>query len=173
MSKGRKIQLIYRPRYIAAAIAAAFGAGGALSSGNASALDCAGLKALKLKDTTILEAETRSAGANVITGTFSTVTGMEIGHFSNIIPVPVCRVRVAIKPTPVSNIISEYWLPTTNWNGRIDVTGNGGTAGSLGLNSLPDPVGLGYAAATSDTGHQDNSTSQFALVTYKGFPQGV
>jgi len=173
MTMSTKKQVTFRPRYIAAAIAAAFGAGGALSSGAVSALDCTGLKGLKLKDTTILEAEIRKAGPNVITGTTSIVNGAELGHFNGTIPVDVCRVRVAVKPTPVSNIISEYWLPLNNWNGRIDVTGNGGTAGSLSLNSLPDPVQLGYAAASSDTGHQDNSDSRFALVTFKGFPEQV
>jgi feruloyl esterase len=163
---------VFRPRCLAAALATAFTAGAAFSSGTASAADCAGLKGLTLKDTTILEAEVRPAGPNVITGTFSTVNGAELGHFNGNIPVSVCRVRVAIKPTPASNIISEYWLPVSNWNGRFDVTGNGGTAGSLSLNSMTIPVGLGYATATSDTGHQSTDSS-FALVTYKGVPEQV
>src|SRR6185295_243552 len=55
--------------------------------------------------------------------------------------------------TSVSNVISEYWLPLSGWNGRYEVVGRGGTAGSLGLSDLATAVGLGYAAAT-DIGKQ-------------------
>jgi feruloyl esterase len=162
----------WRKRTLGTAIAAAFGTVCGVAN---AAVDCASLKTtLALKDTTVLEAETRPAGANVITGTFSTspVPGVELGHFSGNIPVPICRVRVAIKPTTVSNIISEYWLPLSGWNGRFNVMGNGGTAGSLGLNNLSTPVGLGYVAATSDTGHQSQD-STFALVRLNGVPELV
>lgn len=162
----------WQPRCVVAAIASAMAVGGALASSSANAADCFSLKKLALPDTTVLEAEVRPAGVNSITGTYSTVDGTELGHFTGDIPAAVCRVRVAIKPTPVSNIISEYWLPVSNWNGRFDVTGNGGTAGSLGLNNMAAPVGLGFATATSDTGHQSKDSS-FALVTYKGVPEQV
>ena len=151
------------------AVAAAFGTAGSVAN---AAVDCASLKGLTLANTTVLEAETRPAGANVITGTFSTVNGAELGHFSGNIPVPVCRVRVSIKPTSVSNVISEYWLPLSGWNGRYEVVGRGGTAGSLGLSDLATAVGLGYAAATTDTGHQSNDSS-FALVRLNGVPELV
>jgi len=52
------------------------------------------------------------------------------------------------------------------------VMGNGGSAGNLGLNNLSTPVGLGYAAATTDTGHQSQD-STFALVTLNGVPEQV
>src|SRR4051812_43301694 len=81
------------------AVAAALGTASGIAN---AAVDCASLKTtLALPNTTVLEAETRAAGANVITGTISTspVPGAELGHFSGNIPVPVCRVRVAIKPT--------------------------------------------------------------------------
>jgi feruloyl esterase len=162
---------IWRTRsLVGLAIATAFGT----ASGVANAADCASLANLVLPNTTVLEAETRLAGQNVITGTFSTspVPGVELGHFSGNIPVPICRVRVSIKPTSVSNVISEYWLPLSGWNGKYEVTGGGGTAGSLGLNNLAPAVGLGYAAATTDTGHQSQD-STFALVRLDGVPEQV
>ncbi|HTM50682.1 MAG TPA: tannase/feruloyl esterase family alpha/beta hydrolase [Bryobacteraceae bacterium] len=43
-------------------------------------------------------------------------------------------------------------LPT-DWNGRFQMVGNGGTAGTISLGPVDNGVRLGYAAASTDTGH--------------------
>src|SRR4051794_33867496 len=42
-----------------------------------------------------------------------------------------CDVVVVSKPGPGSTVNIEYWLPETNWNGAMIVTGNGGLGGSI------------------------------------------
>jgi tannase/feruloyl esterase len=84
-------------------------------------------------------------------------------------PIPQhCRVKLTLKPTSDSNIYSELWMPTDNWNGRLLVVGNGGFAGSIqGYGDMQIALRLGYATAATDTGHNaaDGPTSggTFAL----------
>ena len=70
-------------------------------------------------------------------------------------PIPQhCRVKLTLKPTSDSNIYSELWLPTDNWNGKLLVVGNGGFAGSIqGYGDMQIALRLGYATAATDTGH--------------------
>ena len=70
-------------------------------------------------------------------------------------PVPQhCRVKLTLKPTSDSNIYSELWMPTDNWNGKLLVVGNGGFAGSIqGYGDMQIALRLGYATAATDTGH--------------------
>lgn len=69
-------------------------------------------------------------------------------------PAPThCEVRLALHPSPDSNIVVLVWLPVSNWNGRFQGVGNGGFAGNLNTGDLALAVRRGYAAATTDTGH--------------------
>src|SRR3954465_10882678 len=70
-------------------------------------------------------------------------------------PIPQhCRVKLTLKPTSDSNIYSELWMPTDNWNGKLLVVGNGGFAGSIqGYGDMQIALRLGYATAATDTGH--------------------
>jgi hypothetical protein len=45
-------------------------------------------------------------------------------------------------------------MPATNWNGKFQGIGNGGFAGTIGYTALADAVAHGYAAASTDTGHE-------------------
>jgi feruloyl esterase len=129
------------------------------------ATSCEGLAAIAFPDTTITAAQQLPAGPTTIIGTTAPGTTTPVlGTFNGTLPVAICRVRGVIKPTSVSNIIFEAWMPVSGWNGKFNVTGNGGTAGNLGLNNMVGPVGLGYATATTDTGHQSGN-SDFALVS--------
>src|SRR5204863_1716026 len=78
-------------------------------------------------------------------------------------PIPAhCRVKLTLKPTSDSNIYSELWMPTDNWNGKLLVVGNGGFAGSIqGYGDMQVALRLGYATAATDTGHSaaDGPTS--------------
>src|SRR3954470_3981813 len=78
-------------------------------------------------------------------------------------PIPAhCRVKLTLKPTSDSNIYSELWMPTDNWNGKLLVVGNGGFAGSIqGYGDMQVALRLGFATAATDTGHSaaDGPTS--------------
>ena len=57
-------------------------------------------------------------------------------------------------------------LPT-NWNNRFQMAGNGGWAGVLSIGPVDTAVGAGYAAATTDTGH-DAQKEPGAIFAYPG-----
>ena len=88
-------------------------------------------------------------------------------------PIPAhCRVKLTLKPTSDSNIYSELWMPTDNWNGKLLVVGNGGFAGSIqGYGDMQVALRLGYATAATDTGHNvsDGPNGMFAL----GHPEKI
>ncbi len=65
--------------------------------------------------------------------------------------VEYCEVSGVIGPAP-SQIGFAVGLPTTNWNGRFLMSGDGGFDGSIGLPA--GRIAQGYAAANSDSGHK-------------------
>ncbi|MDB5417371.1 MAG: Tannase/feruloyl esterase family alpha/beta hydrolase, partial [Phenylobacterium sp.] len=66
-----------------------------------------------------------------------------------------CRIAVASHPTQDSNIKLEVWIPRGEaWNGKFVQLGNGGFAGSVLVGQLRGMAGRGYAAASTDDGHQ-------------------
>ena len=73
-----------------------------------------------------------------------------------------CRVEGTLNPVAGSSIKFATNIPTTNWNGRFLMLGNGGYAGGALANAGPD-VAAGYATAVTDTGH---TTANDATVFY-------
>jgi feruloyl esterase len=65
-----------------------------------------------------------------------------------------CRVAATIRPVPDSTIKIEVWLPTENWNGKFMGVGNGGWSGEVWHPALAKALARGYAAASTDTGHE-------------------
>lgn len=63
-----------------------------------------------------------------------------------------CRVDGVLSPETGSAIRFAVNVPTTNWNGKFLMLGNGGYAGEAPRAAGPD-VASGYATATTDTGH--------------------
>lgn len=59
-----------------------------------------------------------------------------------------CDVRGSIK----GNIKFAVYLPS-DWNGRFQMVGNGGKAGSISLADMETAIKDGYASASTDTGH--------------------
>ncbi len=78
-----------------------------------------------------------------------------------------CRVAATRKPSSDSDIRMEVWMPE-NWNGKIEVVGNGGWAGVISYAAMANAVKEGYAAASTDTGHQGGN-GMFAL----GHPEKI
>ncbi|HEY8916297.1 MAG TPA: tannase/feruloyl esterase family alpha/beta hydrolase, partial [Chitinophaga sp.] len=74
-----------------------------------------------------------------------------------------CLVSAILKPTPVSNIRIEVWMPRNRWNGRFLGTGNGGSAGSIVYDKLAQGLRKGFATANTDMGtspHVDSAIGQ-------------
>ena len=114
------------------------------------AMHCADLKQLSTPEFIIKIASPVEAGMftpNVETGT-STKKPMPAR-------VPAfCRVTGVLHPVSASNIGFEVWLPLPGaWNHKFEGVGNGAYAGRISYGPLENAVNLGYAAASTDTGH--------------------
>jgi feruloyl esterase len=128
------------------------------------AATCESIAALKLTATTITAAQVVAAGA------FKPSSPVPAGPGGAVPPdafekLPAfCRVQGVIQPTSDSHIEFEVWLPMSGWNRKYFGVGNGGLAGSViyassaalasNTPSLRDALSTGYAASSTDTGHQ-------------------
>ncbi len=114
--------------------------------------DCGGLVRLKLKDTRILAAETVSGPSFTPPGTTpGAPPGTLPGAPRALTDLPAfCRVSALIAPA----IRFELWLPLSDWNGKLEGTGNGGYSGAIVYRELADGVRRHYATADTDMGHQ-------------------
>jgi hypothetical protein len=108
------------------------------------AADCGAIQQLKLPDTTIATAERVTSGELSVAGIEKPMR--ELPAF--------CRVTGVLRPTPDSDIRFEVWLPEKDWNQRYLGVGNGGFAGSIGVESLAGNLRRGFATAGSDAGHK-------------------
>ena len=70
---------------------------------------------------------------------------------------PFCRIAGVIAPTSDSEIRFEVWMPLTGWNGKFAGVGNGGWAGDISYVALAEQLRRGYAAASTNTGHEDGA----------------
>ena len=104
--------------------------------------NCEGLASLALPNTTITLAKSISAG------TFMPPSGRAIDDLP-----AFCEVHGILKPTDVSVIHFEVWLPAVNWNGRLEGVGNGGLAGTISFGPMATALRNRFATASTDTGH--------------------
>lgn len=76
-----------------------------------------------------------------------------------------CDVEVRVTNAPADDVIRiEIWLPVATWNGRFQGTGGGGFSGGSFAQALTPAIQQGYAAGSTDTGHEGDSTDgTFAL----------
>jgi feruloyl esterase len=119
-------------------------------SANADAATCESLTSLSSSTTTITLAQT------VAPGSFTQPAGRggRAGGANPYAALPAfCRVAATLKPTPQSGITIEVWLPASGWNGKLQVAGNGGWAGSISYGAMATALAAGYATASTDTGH--------------------
>ena len=108
---------------------------------------CESLGKIALANVSIRTAEPRPAGD------FAPPEGRPIRNLP-----AFCRVAGTIRPSPDSDIRFEVWMPTAGWNSKFQGIGNGGFAGSISYAGLADAVAHGYAAASTDTGHEAGGT---------------
>lgn len=120
---------------------------------------CESLADLRLPDTTVRSATT-------VAGTLTLPGGPPIEGLP-----ALCRVVGVIRPTSDSHIGFEVWLPAAGWNGKFQGIGNGGFAGAISYDMLAYAVRRGYAAASTDTGHEGSGATdaRWAL----GHPENI
>ena len=122
------------------------------------AATCESMASLSLPDTTITMAQSVPAGGFSVPGGNAQANAA----FQNL--PAFCRVAATLKPNSDSDIRMEVWLPASGWNSKFQGVGNGGWAGSISYGALGQALRRGYAASSTDTGHQsDVSSASFAL----------
>ena len=125
------------------------------------ATTCESLTSLKLPDTTITLAAPVAPGAFQPSNA-STQDGAVANTSFKDLP-GFCRVAATLKPSADSDIKIEVWLPAADgWNRKFQAVGNGGWAGVISYAALADALRVGYAGASTDTGHTGGS-GRFAL----------
>ncbi len=125
---------------------------------SAVAATCEEMAALTLATGTVTAAQTVAPGAFTAPG--GRAGGPGGGAFSAL--PAFCRVALTLKPVPGSTILAEVWLPSSGWNGKLQVVGNGGFAGTLSYPAMATALAGGYATASTDTGHARPDSNTFA-----------
>ena len=133
----------------------------ALSPAQPRSYTCESLKTLVLANSTINAAETVPAGPLQTPRGPGQPPGVGRGATPAIVP-EHCRIALVMAPTTDSQIETEVWLPTADWNGKFEEVGNGGFAGSISFPAMASALREGYATASTDTGHTGGS-GVFAL----------
>jgi len=130
----------------------------AISSSVAAAGTCESLAKIALPHGTVTLAEDVPAGQLTLpSGAVPTFPGFPAPNFGNL--PALCRVAATLKPTGDSDIKIEVWLPSTTWNGKLESVGNGAWAGNISYRDLATAVTIGYAAASTDTGHKETTAA--------------
>lgn len=111
-----------------------------------------------LSEFSLFGAEIISISAVQVTD-YSTSIAQTDSHFAeNITNLNFCDVSVIYThPGQNDTINVQVWLPSDNWNGRFIGTGGGGYAAGFFNSSLGFEVARGYAAASTDAGHDLNA----------------
>ena len=124
------------------------------------AAPCGSLAALDVAHGTVTAAQEVAPGAFTPPAGTGRGGGASATSFSRL--GAFCRVAVTLKPTPRSDIKAEVWMPASGWNGKLQVVGNGGFAGTIGFAAMANAVAAGYASASTDTGHTGPAANTFA-----------
>jgi len=95
-----------------------------MSAVPAFAASCESLTSLALPNTTITTAQVVAPGAFVPPG--GPGKGKGVNVYKDL--PEFCRVAATLKPSGDSDIKVEFWLPTSNWNRKLQSVGNGGWA---------------------------------------------
>jgi Tannase and feruloyl esterase len=123
---------------------------------------CEGLASLALSDTTI------STAVSIPAGSFTPPGGTAIPNLP-----AFCRVAGSIQPSGDSTIQFEVWMPASGWNGKFAGADNGGFGGSINFDKMADALSHGYAAASTDTGHQAGALGALDASWAPGHPEKI
>jgi feruloyl esterase len=104
---------------------------------------CADLAGMSLPDARVTATEEVQAGWSFPPSLFNMFSPRRTAQ------APFCRVSLTIE----REIKVEVWLPPT-WNGRQLGVGNGGLSGALNYPAMMSGVAQGFAASSTDTGHE-------------------
>jgi feruloyl esterase len=118
----------------------------------AAATSCESVASIALRNATITAATPVEAGA------FPAPPGRgpNAGAIYKTLPA-FCRIAATLKPSSDSAIKIEVWMPAMGWNGKLQSVGNGAWAGTISYPALATALAAGYAAASTDTGHEGNN----------------
>lgn len=139
------------------------------ASSTMAATNCEGLAKLKLPKTEITLASVVAAGQFTPPPAFT--YGLDPGDVAYTVLPEFCRVAATLRPTKDSVIKFEVWLPTAAaWNIKFMAVGNGAQGGQIFYHKMGLPLTLGYAIASTDTGHEgDRNDASYSL----GHPEKV
>jgi feruloyl esterase len=139
------------------------------ASASLAAATCEDLSRLSLPQTTLNMAVSVAPGVFRPPASFS--LSLQPGDVDYKDMPAFCRVAATMRPTSDSVIKIEVWLPAAQkWNGKFMAVGNGGQAGQIYYHKMGLPLSLGYAVASTDTGHEGTATDgSYAL----GHPEKV
>jgi tannase/feruloyl esterase len=133
---------------------------GVLLPTRAPAATCEQLTSLTLRGGTVTMAQTVAPGAFTPPAGRAGGPGGAANPFAKLDA--FCRVAATLKPGSQSDIKAEVWLPLNGWNGKLEVVGNGGFAGTISYAAMATALAAGYATASTDTGHTGPSSNTFA-----------
>ena len=136
-------------RSLTIAIAALSGVVATSSNAAGAPVPCAQLVTIALPEATVTAAEEIPAGE------YAPPAGPRLTNLP-----AFCRVALTVSP----QIRIEVWLPKDAWNGRYRGEGGGGYAGQVSYGGLAEGIRLGYATASTDTGHPASAGGSFALM---------
>jgi hypothetical protein len=133
------------------------------AKGGSSGERCKALAQQRIEQGSVTSTQLSAAGFEASPGTAALgVPGFDLPES--------CRVSLELRPSEDSHIKVEVWLPTQNWNGRLQGVDNGGMGGSINTRALMMALKYHYATAATDTGHEGQDTdASFAL----GHPERV
>jgi len=131
----------------------------AQSGGRETATPCESIASLALPNTRVTVAVPVAAGAFVAPAPPPFPMPTDFSRMP-----AFCRVAATIAPVPESEIKIEVWLPAAGWNGKFVGIGNGGMSGAIWYFAMAEPLSLGYAVASTNTGHDGGQAdSRFAV----------
>ena len=77
------------------------------------------------------------------------------------VAISLCRVVGVVTPTSDSHIGFEVWLPpVSQWNGKFQGEGSGGSAGAISTGAMLVALSAGYATMSTDNGHITDTTQK-------------
>ena len=100
----------------------------------------------------VLSKGTISSAEFVPAGSFNPSSGRNGNAFDSL--ATFCRISAVLSPVQGSNIKIEVWMPVQNWNNKLVAVGNGGLAGTISYDALAEALAEGFAAVSTDTGHE-------------------